>query len=298
MTAKSKNLETVNPQNICGVVMPISPTPNRGSLHWERVQQLLHRAIRSAGLEPQNVWDGSASDRITARILKNLFAAPILVCDISELNPNVMLELGMRLTSRKPTVVVVEEGGKIPFDIGDFEALKYPIDLNIIDMEYFLEKLQSALIDKLEASASQTYLPFLKEIGPIEVIEPDTKPVPFEQILDRRLSELMSKVEQLDKSLKNNTQWQEPSRASSPALTIAPNKLYVSVQGGEEEVNRAAQLLAEHDLITRIGRKTNVSVWVEATRNIDADILDEVTKHLREHNVRVRKVAPLGSANV
>jgi hypothetical protein len=184
----------------CGIIMPISATSTHEAHHWGRVQQLLHRGVEQAGLEPKNVWAGSSIDRITPRILGNLFGFPIALCDISDLNPNVMLELGMRLTSKKPTVVVAEKGSTIPFDIRDFEAIFYPSDLNILDMEVFFEELSFQLQSKLAAYENGTYDAFLKDIGPIDVLEPESKAVPFQQLVESRLDTIMSRIDQITRT--------------------------------------------------------------------------------------------------
>src|SRR4051794_3026748 len=90
---------------ICGVIMPISATANLSEQHWQNLQTLLHRAIAAAGFSPRNVWESTSTDRISERIIGNIFQVPIAVADISDLNPNVMLELGLRLASKKPTIV-------------------------------------------------------------------------------------------------------------------------------------------------------------------------------------------------
>jgi len=189
------NAGEVKPQE-CGIVMPISATATHDAQHWGDVQELLHRGARLAGLEPKNVWAGSATDRITPRILSNLFVVPIAICDISDLNPNVMLELGMRLTSKKPTVVVAEHGSKVPFDIHDFGAIFYPSDLNILQMEKFFNELKDELDEKLNAFNEGTYKAFLSEVA-IETIEPREKTVPFEQLVERRLDAIVSRIEEL-----------------------------------------------------------------------------------------------------
>jgi hypothetical protein len=196
-TKSSEVQEKVSNQAIeCGVVMPISATSNHDGTHWARVQTLLHRGIRDAGLVPKNVWTDSAVDRITPRILNNLFAVTIAVCDISDLNPNVMLELGMRLTSKKPTVIVAEKGSTIPFDIKDFEALIYPNDLNILDMEVFFEQLKHYLQERVKSYQDGHYQPFLKDVD-FEFLEPAGRAVPFENLVETRLDRIMMRLESL-----------------------------------------------------------------------------------------------------
>ncbi len=181
----------------CGLIMPISATANHDEKHWAAVQKLLHRAIRKAGLEPANVWEG-VNDRISKRIVSNIFREVIVVADISDLNPNVMLELGLRLASRKPTVIVFEKGGKIPFDIADVGAIPYPGDLNILEMEAFFEEFSALLTTRLAAFVNDTYEPYLGDVV-VEVLEPQTKEVSIGQAVLERVEEIASRMSRLEK---------------------------------------------------------------------------------------------------
>lgn len=196
---------------ICGIIMPISSTLSHDANHWSSVQKLFHRAISIAGFQPVNVWQNSSNDRVSERIIGNLFEFPMMIADISDLNPNVMLELGMRLASKKPTVVVVQRGGEIPFDIRDFHAVMYPSDMNMLEMENFFEELSSALNDKYDASQQQGYVPFLGGIV-VDVLSPQQREVGINELLLDRLGDLSKKVSALEsgastprKSFRKNT---------------------------------------------------------------------------------------------
>jgi len=182
----------------CGVIMPISDSATHTAAHWESVRTLLHRAIDRAGMVAHNVWEGSATDRITSRILGNLFAHPIAICDISDLNANVMMELGLRLASKKPTIVVREDGAKIPFDIADFSVLSYPVDLSILRMEVFLDELGAELTAKLDAAIQGTYRPFLADVQ-IEILEPESKSVSADEAVRRQLSEISERLGKIER---------------------------------------------------------------------------------------------------
>ena len=177
--------------------MPISATINHDEAHWKAVLVLVHRAIEAAGMEPRNVWAASGTDRITERIVSNLFEAPIVACDISDLNANVMLELGMRLASKKPTVVIADGDSSIPFDIKDFEVLRYPSNLSMLAMETFLDEFAEQLRERYEAFQAGNYKPFMAGIETIELAEPKVKEVEFETLVARRLDELTAKIDTL-----------------------------------------------------------------------------------------------------
>lgn len=184
-------------QTICGLIMPISATSSRhDEKYWASVQTLLHRAISDAGLVPGNVWEG-LNDRISKRIVSNIFSREIVVADISDQNPNVMLELGLRLASRKPTVVVVNNASKIPFDIGDVEAIIYPEDLNILGMETFFDKFSDILKGRLAAHRDGKYEAFLGDVF-VEVIEPQRKEVSAADAVIDRLEEISLRLNRIE----------------------------------------------------------------------------------------------------
>ena len=111
--------DATQPEAICGIIMPISHTDdNHTEAHWAAVLKFIMTAIERAGMTPQPVWTNADYDVIQAKILQNLFENEIVVCDVSTKNPNVMLELGMRLTTKRPTVIIAEEGTMLPFDTG------------------------------------------------------------------------------------------------------------------------------------------------------------------------------------
>lgn len=207
----------------CGVIMPISATATHSEDHWRKVQVLLHRGISMANFTPRNVWESATSDRISERIIGSLFEVPIAVADISDLNPNVMLELGLRLASKKPTVVIANAGGEIPFDIRDFHATFYPPDLNILDMEDFFRKFGRVLQEKYEAySKGDVYTPFLGNVI-VDVASPETREVGVNEFLINRLDEIGARLVGLESSLRR-------TRSTS---TPTPGGGRARIQGGD-----------------------------------------------------------------
>ncbi|WP_333839171.1 hypothetical protein [Novosphingobium sp.] len=182
----------------CGIIMPISQTTNHSEAYWRRVRDLLHRVVRQAGFIPADVWKNSSQDRISERIISNIFNMEMVIADISDLNPNVMLELGLRLATKKPTIVVANENSIIPFDIRDFEVRKYPDDLNIIDMENFFSIIESELVEIYQHAQEGNYKPFLGAVV-VDVIQPEVREVSFDKAVLDRLNEIDDKVSNLYK---------------------------------------------------------------------------------------------------
>jgi hypothetical protein len=101
----------------CGIIMPIGDTPGYDPGHWLEVRRLIVRAAREAGYSAGMVSENDGQDVIHRSIVKNIYHNPLVVCDVSSLNPNVMLELGLRMANKKPLIIVFDGEGVYPFDI-------------------------------------------------------------------------------------------------------------------------------------------------------------------------------------
>lgn len=228
--------ETGVDRPVCGLIMPISgTTPAHTTEHWAKVQKLLHRSINVAGFEPINVWLNSSTDRVSERIIGNIFQFPVVIVDISDLNPNVMLELGMRLASKKPTVVVVNDGGTIPFDIRDFHAIHYPGDMNMLGMEEFFTVLEASIREKYTASLKDNYTPFLGHIV-VDVLSPQERVVGINELIIDRMDSIERKIANLST---------KPIRRQEAGLRSA---MTVSTYGGD--VNSIYATVPRHEYAT------------------------------------------------
>lgn len=181
---------------ICGIVMPISGIPPYDAGHWQEVRLILDRAISSAEMQPRPVWEGGAADIIHDRIIRNLFENDLVVCDVSGLNPNVMLELGIRLSFGKPTILITDDVGTVPFDTKMIDHLQYPTGLHLLQTEHFMEQLKLKILDIMSAVEAQTYRPFIKNFGHLEPGSLGTDKDSADIILSR-LDSLSADVRQL-----------------------------------------------------------------------------------------------------
>lgn len=208
---------------ICGIVMPISGCDDhRTEQHWREVFEVLEEAATAAGLEPNAVWVDADSSVIQAKILKNLFENDIVICDASTANPNVMLELGMRLTTVKPTVVVAEEGTKLPFDAAIIQTIFYPSTLNHRSTKIFIKKLVHELKSVINSVDAGSYRPFL-ELFTFERAEPNSVSVTAEEAIERRLDDLSSDIGRISNTINDLFQLLLPASPSLPYMKTAFN---------------------------------------------------------------------------
>lgn len=114
----------------CFIAMPITVHPEEQKVygdaeHWKHVmEQLFLPAIELAGFKPVKPF-ATGSGMIHARIVQYLATAPLVLCDLSQHNANVMFELGVRTSVDKPIVLVKDEHTKLPFDIGGINTHEY-----------------------------------------------------------------------------------------------------------------------------------------------------------------------------
>src|SRR5437016_5370336 len=186
---------------VCGVVMPISQLDGCSEEHWAEVHEILSEAIEDAGFESNLVSNADDVGIIQKRIIQNLYDNPIVLCDVSGKNPNVMFELGLRLAFDKPTIIVKDDKTSYSFDTAPIEHLEYPRDLRFSKIVEFKAKLSDKIQKTHEkAKNDATYTTFLKHFGEFKVAKIEKKEVPGQEIILDELRSLRVAVSRLDRA--------------------------------------------------------------------------------------------------
>ena len=185
----------------CGVVMPISAIDGCSESHWSDVLQILSESIEAAGFEASLVSDGADVGIIHKRIIQNLYDNPIVVCDVSGKNPNVMFELGMRLAFDKPTIIVTDDRTSYSFDTSPIEHLAYPRDLRFSRIIEFKKKLAEKIVaTHTKATSDPGYTTFLKHFGEFKVAKLEQKEVSGQEYILEELKDLRAAVSRMEGS--------------------------------------------------------------------------------------------------
>jgi hypothetical protein len=185
----------------CGVVMPISVCDGCSEQHWSEVKAIICDSLESIGFTTSLVSDADDVGIIQKRIIQNLYDNPIVVCDVSGKNPNVMFELGMRLAFDKPTIIVKDDKTSYSFDTSPIEHLEYPRDLRfsrIVDFKRNLAEKVKATATR--AGSDPSYTTFLKHFGKFSVAKLQTTEVSKEDFIIEELRELRRMVGRRDTS--------------------------------------------------------------------------------------------------
>lgn len=108
----------------CFVIMPFSTSQSHSEDKWTEIfENFFKPAWNAFNIECYRIRVPRGS--ITKDIIKNLFSASVVFADLTDSNPNVMYELGVRHTFKKPSIMVKAKGSEIPFDVNDYNVFEY-----------------------------------------------------------------------------------------------------------------------------------------------------------------------------
>lgn len=187
----------------CGIVMPIASMEGYPESHWKDVKRIIESAIKEADFEARLVSDADDIGVIHKRIVQNLYDNPMIVCDISGRNPNVMFELGLRLAFDKPTIIIKDEVTPYSFDTSVIEHLSYPKDLRYHDIEIFKENLKDRIKKTYKAYENdpENYSTFLKNYGAFKAPLITEETVSVDRYVLDTLKDLQVSVSRLSNSI-------------------------------------------------------------------------------------------------
>jgi hypothetical protein len=220
MTKKSSEQEQLGPEAstatekiTCGIIMPISGSNDTyTSKHWEDVRAIIDEVVVDAGFFPQIVSDANEVGIIHERIVGNIYGNPIVICDVSSKNPNVMFELGLRLAFDKATIIIKDHATNYNFDTSPIEHLEYPADLRYTEILKFKSGLKRKLLATYAASQNPEYSTFLKNFIQYKPKKLEEKEIGGFDLLTKRLDKLTVAVE----NMATNQNSAVDSRTSSP----------------------------------------------------------------------------------
>lgn len=191
----------------CGIVMPIREVEGYKKNHFQAIRQMITDAAK-ASTSFEFVVDMVSSvehiANIQKNIVQNLATNDIVVVDLSSKNPNVLFELGMRLTFDKPTVIIQDDTESFEFDFGNVEHLIYPKEYDYESIQAFkvqlTQKIDATL--KLADDKGENFSQYLKQYGEYSLntvpnIELDSFPDALSKIMDR-LDTISAQVDFLD----------------------------------------------------------------------------------------------------
>jgi hypothetical protein len=216
----------------CGIIMPIASMGDYSESHWQDIKSIIIEATQQISGYKFKTEIVSNSDGeiniIHKNIITNIYNSDIVVCDISGRNPNVLFELGMRLTFDKPTVIIKDDETPYIFDTSSIETLTYPKDLRFNKIVNFKENLANRIKLTYEKSIEDSdYSPFLGHFGEFKVpvlnVTAVTEP---QQIILDEISTLRAEIRSLRNESSRDYRTAEKNRVEKDYLQFFTNTVH------------------------------------------------------------------------
>ncbi len=112
------------PNGTCFVIAPIgaegSDTRKRSD-DW--LKGIIRPAAKACGFKAVRADEIDKSGNITSQVIRQIIETPMVIADLTELNPNVFYEMAIRHVAEKPIVHIIQEGSTIPFDVQPYRTI-------------------------------------------------------------------------------------------------------------------------------------------------------------------------------
>lgn len=179
MRKVTEEMKVKSAKKVCGIIMPITGCTYKdteySATHWASMRKFLEDAISDAGFEPRVVWDDKSQSIIQGRIVNNIAEFDLAICVICGMNHNVLIELGLRLMTNKPVLVIHDDNNMpLPFDVNSLESFGMPVPnrVDYVDYQDLKGQIKNAL-EKMADPNYKTFLSYFKQVAPKAVSKID-----------------------------------------------------------------------------------------------------------------------------
>ena len=142
-----KRLKVSPPVKKCFVIMPFSSTKSCTESQWTDIfENMIKPAVEGSGFDYECFRASLKIGNIIRDILDNLNKSDIVIADMTDQNPNVFYELGVRHALRNATILIAQDMQHVPFDLRHYAAILYEWTTKI-GREEFKKKITSAIAE-------------------------------------------------------------------------------------------------------------------------------------------------------
>ncbi|HEX9971249.1 MAG TPA: SUMF1/EgtB/PvdO family nonheme iron enzyme [bacterium] len=167
-------------KKLCFVLMPFKDEMKE--VYWKAIKP----AAEEAGFYCLRMDDVKGVYNINRKIVEHIFASDAIVADLTDRNPNVFYELGVAHTIANKTVMIIQKGQAVPFDVHSYLCLQYE------PTPQGLDELKNSITESLRCIHKWRRQP----TNPVQEFKPDDALVPRSE-----LSEVQKQLRQKEKLL-------------------------------------------------------------------------------------------------
>lgn len=137
-----KNGEHAMDKKKCFVIMPFSKTTEEhDEKYWTTFFATIKEVMEELGYDCTRSEVGPYN--LLTNIIVNIDCSDIVIAVLTDFNPNVWYELGIRHTLKTGTIMLLQEGQNPPFDIGNYGIIFYEYSSQL--HKYFKEEIRKYL---------------------------------------------------------------------------------------------------------------------------------------------------------
>lgn len=157
-------LEALNPKKLCFVIMPFSDTNTCSKKEWTEIfNHLIKPAVEESGFNFECKKSEALSGNIIEQILDDLNRADLVIADLTDRNPNVFYELGVRHALRNATILITQNIEHIPFDLRPYSTQLYLWKLTE-DKQQFKARIKE-IIEFMNMNPNKSISPVIKYLN-------------------------------------------------------------------------------------------------------------------------------------
>ncbi|MEO0618104.1 MAG: hypothetical protein AAFZ01_02365 [Pseudomonadota bacterium] len=109
---------------ICAIGLPGSSERKHADIV---LNYLIKPTVEQAGYRVKRADEATSAGMITVDTINDIFDSDLVIADLTFHNPNVFYELGLRHSTKRPTIHIASHDTSLPFDNADHRAVFYEI---------------------------------------------------------------------------------------------------------------------------------------------------------------------------
>lgn len=184
----------------CFIIMPISDQGEYSEGHFTKVyEQIIKPAVENSGYEAYRVDEDKISNSIINKIFDAIQNCPMAICDLSNRNPNVLYELGLRQAYDKPVVLIQDDKTERIFDVSGISTVTYSSNRLYENVMEDRKKIEEAIGATKEGKSNS-----LMMIVKAEAANMSSENINQDDKISIMLNSIMTEVQELKTNIKNN----------------------------------------------------------------------------------------------